>query len=475
MPIEHERLLSVVGYTGFRQGTQIDPLWNAYLLGLVIWIGDDIEHVRIDTDKNVVFSYRFKPNLDDFLIFDKKIGWLAFKERARELAKDAKFVLTCDIADFYPRIYHHRLENALKRATKNTVAICQIKKILNDISKGVSYGLPVGGPAARLLSELLLNQTDKLLLSKRIKYCRFVDDFCIFGNTKEEIYSYLIYLSETLSNNDGFSLQKNKTRIMSSEEFLKTSDYGDEESTGAATKKEFIKLHIHYDPYSDTAEEDYTALRTELNKFDIISMLSSELQKTRISEGLTRKLIKAVAYIDKSLQRPAVISILDNLTILHPIFPTVMLLLIGIIDKLDKETREDVFQCLREIIDKKSHLVRIPTNLAFVTRVLASDPSEETDSVLVNIFSETSSMAIKKDIILILSQHNFDSWISDQLKRFDTSTSWERRALLISSYILEDEGSAWRKRVKKRLSPFDSLILQWAGESKSNRERIELT
>mmetsp|Transcript_14114 Transcript_14114/g.6967 ORF Transcript_14114/g.6967 Transcript_14114/m.6967 type:complete len:94 (+) Transcript_14114:1694-1975(+) len=30
MPVEHEKLLNAVGYTGFRQGTQIDPIWNAY-------------------------------------------------------------------------------------------------------------------------------------------------------------------------------------------------------------------------------------------------------------------------------------------------------------------------------------------------------------------------------------------------------------------------------------------------------------
>ena len=65
MPIESERLLQAVGYTGFRQGTQIDPIWNLYLLGMVILIGGEIEAGRIPPSKEVVFSYRFAPNNGD--------------------------------------------------------------------------------------------------------------------------------------------------------------------------------------------------------------------------------------------------------------------------------------------------------------------------------------------------------------------------------------------------------------------------
>src|SRR5271157_2314393 len=51
MPIESERLLQAVGYTGFRQGTQIDPIWNLYLLGIVILIGEDIEAARVPASR----------------------------------------------------------------------------------------------------------------------------------------------------------------------------------------------------------------------------------------------------------------------------------------------------------------------------------------------------------------------------------------------------------------------------------------
>ena len=39
--------LAPVSYMGFRWATQLDPLWNAFFLGVVLSIGDEIEKARI--------------------------------------------------------------------------------------------------------------------------------------------------------------------------------------------------------------------------------------------------------------------------------------------------------------------------------------------------------------------------------------------------------------------------------------------
>ena len=79
-PLLHESALAVVGYTGFRVATQIDPLWNAYLLALVISIGEDIESVRVPVDRRTVFSYRFKHDQTANSVFDPTIGWVDFQK-----------------------------------------------------------------------------------------------------------------------------------------------------------------------------------------------------------------------------------------------------------------------------------------------------------------------------------------------------------------------------------------------------------
>ncbi|GAI84120.1 unnamed protein product, partial [marine sediment metagenome] len=107
-----------------------------------------------------------------------------------------------------------------------------------------------------------------------------------------QIYGSLVYLNEALLNNEGLSLQKNKTRIMTAPEFLETSalsDVNEPENQEEKDKRNFIRIHLHYDPYSDTADEDYKALCEEINKFDIIGMLASEMQKTRVAGGVNEE------------------------------------------------------------------------------------------------------------------------------------------------------------------------------------------
>ena len=46
-PPSNEGALAPVNYVGFRWATQLDPLWNAYFLGIVLSIADEIEKARI--------------------------------------------------------------------------------------------------------------------------------------------------------------------------------------------------------------------------------------------------------------------------------------------------------------------------------------------------------------------------------------------------------------------------------------------
>ena len=469
IPLLAVKSLAAVGYAGFRWGTQIDPIWNAYLLSLVLRIGDDIERARVSIDKEVVFSYRYKPDFTSASVFDPSIGWHEFQMRSIDLARKYSYVLVCDISDFYPRIYHHRLENSLKRATVDADAIKRIDSILFRIAEHVSYGLPIGGPAARLLSELLLNRIDRLLLSEQIQYCRFVDDYRIFANSREEAYRSLVRLSELLLVNEGLSLQKTKTRILTSGEFLQTSSLAEENKAETHEEQEarlFSRLRLRYDPYSPNAEEEYEALKEELNKFDIVGMLGRQLTKSRIEEGLTRRLIGAVRHLPDQMKNRAVSSMFASLDILYPVFPAVMIVTRAVMADLDNNTQNEVFKALRDLISSGSYITQVPANLSFAIRVLVIDNSEETEAVLVRLSREQHNMMIKRDLILSMANRGADYWISNCRKQYSTLTTWERRALIVSSYILEDEGKHWRDGIRKELNSYDQHLMKWAGSKK---------
>ena len=469
MPVLASKELAAVGYNGFRQGTQIDPIWNAYLLALVVCIGKDIEARRVSS--SIVFSYRFKPVQATGSLFDTTVGWVEFQAEASRKACQHAFVLRCDISDFYPRIYHHRLENALRRATENSEVVNRIRELVSAIAAGPSYGLPVGGPAARLLSELLLNSVDRLLLAEKINFIRFVDDYLIFADSREKAHSSLIRLSQLLLTNEGLSLQKTKSRIQSSAEFLATSEFTEAGVVGEASENDllaraFKRLRIRYDPYSPTADDDYKALTKELSRFDIVGMLGRELTKSRIDESLTRRLVSSIKLLPQSAQNDAMRSMFDSLDLLYPIFPSVMQLCRHLHANLTPDVQTDVYAALRYLIECGSYITQVPANLAYAIRVLANDDSEETEILFASLYKDSSSMMIRRDLIVLMAFRKADYWLSNCRNSFATLNGWERRALLIASYTLGDEGKHWRNAIRNEQSTYDKLVLEWTSESK---------
>jgi hypothetical protein len=466
-PLVFDTELVAAGYLGFRNVTQIDPLWNALLLGTVLTIGSEIESQRLNKSDQVVFSYRYAPDEDSGSLFDREIGWHDYQQHAVKLAEDYDFVVSCDISNFYPRIYHHRLENALQRTTTNAEAIKKIIQILTELSKGTSYGLPVGGPASRILSELLLNNVDTLLATNNIQFARYVDDFYIFASSKGEAYRHLVFLSEKLLQNEGLSLQKAKTKIVSSKEFLATSEFVEHnESLGEPERvlRKFRKVKLHFDPYSITADEDYETLKQAVAEFDIVGMLRSELRKTRIHEPTARKLLTAIKALNADVQIGAVRTVLDNLERLIPVFPKVALLLKDIVRLGNGEANEEVFLGLHKLFSETSPVVALPVNAAYAVRVLAYDPEMRTDVLLNSLYRTANSIMLRRDVINVMTHRGALAWLSDKLKDYSTVGVWEKRALLVASFCLTDEGAHWRRKVVT--NKYEDIVRDWAASRK---------
>lgn len=479
----NESALAMVGYTSFRWVAQLDPLWNAYLLGLVLALAEDIEKVRIPDSQDTVFSYRYQYNPSTHRLF-KEGAWRRFNLRSLENAASHEFVLVCDIADFYPRVYHHRLENSLLLVRPGSPIPHRIDRVLNLFSGGISYGLPVGGPAARLLSELLLNRVDQLLYAQRITFCRFADDYHLFVDSREEAFEVLQFLTEKLLQNEGLTLQRAKTQIRSSKNFRESSEFLVEENqrrpvppssridplsgqpleTESEQRQNFLAVSLRYDPYSPTAEEDYFALREQVERFDILGMLARELSKSRIHVGLTRRLVLAVRYLGPSERSGAVRTLVDNMGTLSPVLSNVLRALVQVFNDLDSETQEYVNLTVRSAINEKRHFLTVPVTLAYAVRLLGKTPSEENQAVLVELYDDVPAF-IQRDIVIIMARWRAAFWLSDRRHQFGRMHPWVQRAFVMASYFLADEGRYWRTRIEGQLSPLDQLASQWTSHN----------
>lgn len=468
MPIISHSTLAPVGYTGFRWATQIDPLWNAYLLGLVLSLADEIEAVRIPRDQNVVYSYRYEPDSERLFWSE---GWLEFQNRSRELAGEYPYAVVTDIADFYPRIYHHPLQNALQAVDRSGEKRGQIMDILIRLSNSASYGLPVGGPAARLLSELAINQIDRLIDAERgsSQFCRYADDYRLFVKDVPTAYQMIGSLSDKLLTNQGLSLQKSKTAIMTSEEYLAILDPIDPPEGSAA---KFLSLHLHFDPYSETPVEDYERLRDQMAQFDILDLLRRELLKGQVHASVTRKLVKALRFLDEESRELAIRSLLDdgNFERLAPVMPHVMMAIQNSLAGLDEAFLALVAADIRRKIESGHYLTRVELNLAYMIRVLAMHKCPESERLLIPLYGRphgyrnSPSPAIQRDIMLILSRWGTQFWLSDQKGRYQSLHPWVRRAFSIGSYAMGDEGKHWRRATKPGMSAYDRVVLEWASK-----------
>jgi hypothetical protein len=461
--------LSQVGYYGFRQATMIEPFWNAYFLSLVISLADSIEKTRVKEEDNKIFSYRYQWN-EDKASFFKDSNWIDYKKQCIEYSNSFSFILQTDISNFYPRINHHKLENELKRIDSISDIPKRILKLLSVFSGTISYGLPVGGPASRILAELSLNHTDFHLKSRGIVFCRYADDYTIFCNDESEAYKILILLSEKLSN-DQLGLQKDKTKIMSSEEFRDIHQFLDPkplDDDTAEDEQKLLNISIRFDPYSINAIEDYEALKEAVREIDIIGILSKEANKTKIDQTVTKQAINTIKVLPKENQIQAIKILLDsnNLVTLSPVFTTIMRSVRSIYLDLNDEGKDLIDNSLIGLFNDQSYLTKIEMNLNYIVQILSLRYSAEKETLLIKLFENETNHLLKRQIIIAMTNWNCHFWLVDIKNQFTTLTTWERRAVIYSSYFLGDEGKHWREHNKNIFSREEILVRDWCASRK---------
>lgn len=478
--------LAQVGYAGFRWATQLDPLWDAYLLGLVLEAAPRLEAARIPVQERNVFSYRYQADDTAHTLFDSNYTWRAFMEESISRAQANAFVVACDIGEFYPRIYHHRIENALLQVIGNTDIPKRIDELLIAFNPaGVSYGLPIGGNAARYLAEISLNAIDHLLRMHSVTFCRYVDDFHLFAPSKEEAFRWLILLSEKLQINEGLALQKSKTRILSATEFIQTARFTlgiepDEGSTTSASPRDleaarFMRLRIKFDPYSADPEAEYDRTKEAVERFDVVGMLADEMEKSRIHGPLVKHLLRSARVLPDDVIEQVVPVLVHNIPHLSPVFPQLMLLIRDVASRLTPVTLDKVVNRIIELINERAPVMQLELHKMYALRVLQLQWNNETESTLARLFADgAESPLLRKDILLMMAKWGNHFWLSDVLKRFQTFNAWERRASIVASYRLKDEGHHWRDNRTKGLEPLEVIIREWAAKKFQNNAGWEL-
>lgn len=467
-PPQHERTLVRAGYAGFRWVTQLDPLWNAVFLSQVLSLSGEIEQRRIPTSERSVFSYRFAPNLTTSALFADDLGWAEFRATVEDLAKTYPYAVRTDIADFYPRVSHARLKLQVNSCDTSGVVADRLLRFLGNYVNFTGIGLPVGGPASRILSELALDDVDHILASRRIRFIRFADDYVLFANSAETAHETLSILAKLLYQYEGLSLQKLKTRVVSAAE-LRASLMIDADPDVDQEAASFLRIPLRYNPYSPTSETDYEVLREHVNKHNVLGMLAREMNKTRVHEQLTRRLIQAVRFMDQPTMSGAALTLVEALDLLSPLLPTVFIVLRQVYTDLAADAQAHIARRIREVLGSGAVLRSLKTTWslgldserAFALRVMAMSATNADDALLEHLYKASDSVLLKRDIVLLRLQIGSRHFLDELFTNFGRLSRWERRAALAGSFAFGARGRDHRAR-QTDLDPFEQFVAAWA-------------
>ena len=123
------------------------------------------------------YSYGFRPNRDCHMAINKVIEYLN---------EGYIYVVDIDLEKFFDTVNHDKLISLLLKTIKDGEVISLIRKYLvsgimvNGVVIESKEGTPQGGNLSPLLSNIVLNELDKELESRGLKFVRYADDCMIF-------------------------------------------------------------------------------------------------------------------------------------------------------------------------------------------------------------------------------------------------------------------------------------------------------
>lgn len=163
-----------------------------------------------------------EPLIEKELIFDTYAcragkGNHAAVARAREFVGKSSYFLKCDIKKYFPSIDHGILKAQLRTFLKDEKLLRLLDTIIDHQVPGCEpgKGLPIGNLTSQYFANLYLGQLDHFLkdLLRVKQYIRYMDDFLIFGNEKDDLWQLLDKIKGFTSSRLSLALKDKATRI----------------------------------------------------------------------------------------------------------------------------------------------------------------------------------------------------------------------------------------------------------------------
>jgi hypothetical protein len=433
-----------------RRVALLHPYDLIFYTALVLALRDGLSRSRQAVGAGRVFSYQAEAAPDDALYNDNP-SYRDFRDAVvhRIQASPESYVGITDIADFYPRIYQHRLVNALQAANgaSRFGHIRVLEKMLNRLSENVSYGIPIGPGASRPLGEAVLIDVDSTLLSYGIDFVRFTDDYVIIAEKPEDAEYGIRVLGETLFVNHGLTLQTAKTRVLGGADYV--SHYLMADSEKEEERRKLLDLVGGYDDsvsYEDMDESE----RGEIDALNLSGMLRDALEQ---GHNVDYREVSFILGRLSALEKPDLIPIvLDNLERLAPVAHSIAAFFRRF-SQLDANLRNlAATHLLDPILNNSKHASEYYA--IWILSIFAHDAAwDHADSIL-RIFREARTDVVRRFAALALGASGTRAQVITIRQHLPSASTLSRTAMMLATARL---GQDERRYLKQSLRLSDSL------------------
>ena len=126
------------------------------------------------------FSYGFRPG---------RSAHMAIEQARQYVEAGYTYVVDIDLSKFFDRVNHDRLMSRLatriqdKRVLKLIRAYLNSGTLVGEVIEQAKEGTPQGGPLSPLLANIVLDELDKELERRGLRFVRYADDVAIYVRT----------------------------------------------------------------------------------------------------------------------------------------------------------------------------------------------------------------------------------------------------------------------------------------------------
>ena len=158
-----------------------------------------------------VYSYGYRPGRSQAQ---------AVEQFRKHVEEGYTYVVSLDLSKFFDCVNHDRLMSRLAQRIKDKRVLKIIRAFLNsgiqvnDLVEYPGEGTPQGGPLSPLLSNVVLDELDKELERRGLRFVRYADDIVILTRTQREGVDVLRSITEFITCKLLLRVNEDKSRVV---------------------------------------------------------------------------------------------------------------------------------------------------------------------------------------------------------------------------------------------------------------------